>query len=60
MMSVLSYAFIWGGVLETVALECSQTRPASPIKKQYYVLCIWRGGCVRRCLHLNTEAALQI
>lgn len=32
MMSVLSCAFIWGCVLETVALECSQTRPASPIK----------------------------
>ena len=37
-MYALSYAFKWGGVPENVALECSQTRPASPIKKKKTVL----------------------
>lgn len=53
MMSVLSCAFIWGCVLETVALECSQTRPASPIKNSI-------AYCAFGEEDLNTEATLQI
>ena len=42
-MYALSYAFKWGGVPENVALECSHTRPASPIKKKNCITCCASG-----------------